>query len=823
MPARKGFAVGEQAQKRKEEEEDEEMTEEDSAGNDSDDSDESDDNDDDDDDDEDVDDEDEDDVDDEDDNSSVDNGSEDGSSDDGFEQQSSSGSENSYSDEEDDDKEVEEMLQESEAAARKRAVGVERSRLIEESKLNGDTKVTSLLHTDDLSSDDEEDVNANTIGRVPLHWYDAYDHIGYTVTGDKIVKRKGKDRIDLALAHHDGPNANRTVYDMYNDREIVLSDRDLEIIRRLQAGAFAHPEHDDTPDYIDYFSSQKELMPLSAAPEPKRNFIPSKWETMKVMKIVQAMKEGRYKTLDEREKERKEKDLPPTYMIWNDAEDDVLAESKRYQYHLPAPKMPLPGHAESYNPPPEYILTEEEAKAMEAMDPSDRPYNFIPKKHDNLRQVAGYKNFMKERFDRCLDLYLCPRKLKKRLNIDPQSLIPQLPKPRELRPYPNSLCLQYLGHKGKVTTIGVSIDGQYLCSGSDDGTVRVWEVDTCLCRYTWTFGKPIVSVQWNPNPSHHIVAVVVDKAVVLITPGTGDADSTDITESLLSTFIAVAKESSGVPDEEDEEEEVDEDGSDSEPAKASQKKPVKWSIYSKKSFNISKAEPLVTKFGATVGPRLVMHFRSQVTHIAWHHKGDYLVTMAPKQGAQAVSIHQLSKGKTQCPFSKTPGVLQAVAFHPSRPFLFVVTQQHVKIYHLIEQKLMKRLLSGSKWLSSIDIHPSGDHIILGSYDRRVIWFDLDLASTPYKVLKFHEKAVRAVQYHKRYPLMASASDDGSVHVFHATVYSDLSRNPMIVPLKVLKGHGVVGGNGVTGIAFHPKQPWIFSAGADGIINLYQDI
>jgi ribosome biogenesis protein ERB1 len=71
--------------------------------------------------------------------------------------------------------------------------------------------------------------------------------------------------------------------------------------------------------------------------------------------------------------------------------------------------------------------------------------------------------------------------------------------------------------------------------------------------------------------------------------------------------------------------------------------------------------------------------------------------------------------------------------------------------------------------------------------------------------------------------MASASDVGSVHVFHATVYSDLSRNPMIVPLKVLKGHGVVGGNGVTGIAFHPKQPWIFSAGADGIINLYQDI
>ncbi len=76
---------------------------------------------------------------------------------------------------------------------------------------------------------------------------------------------------------------------------------------------------------------------------------------------------------------------------------------------------------------------------------------------------------------------------------------------------------------------------------------------------------------------------------------------------------------------------------------------------------------------------------------------------------------------------------------------------------------------------------------------------------------------------RRYPLMASASDDGSIHVFHSMVYTDMMKNPMIVPLKVLKGHGVVGQMGVTQILFHPRQPWVFSAGADGIINLFQDI
>lgn len=58
---------------------------------------------------------------------------------------------------------------------------------------------------------------------------------------------------------------------------------------------------------------------------------------------------------------------------------------------------------------------------------------------------------------------------------------------------------------------------------------------------------------------------------------------------------------------------------------------------------------------------------------------------------------------------------------------------------LINQMLVKKLISGCKWISCIDVHPSGDHLIVGSYDRRVAWFDLDLSSTPYKTLKYHTK------------------------------------------------------------------------------------
>src|SRR5690606_765244 len=44
-------------------------------------------------------------------------------------------------------------------------------------KAGGPLQIEQMLHVDDLSSDDEDGTGMNTIGRVPLHWYDEFDHI----------------------------------------------------------------------------------------------------------------------------------------------------------------------------------------------------------------------------------------------------------------------------------------------------------------------------------------------------------------------------------------------------------------------------------------------------------------------------------------------------------------------------------------------------------------------------------------------------------------------------------------------------------------------
>ena len=43
----------------------------------------------------------------------------------------------------------------------------------------------------------------NTIGNIPVKWYDKYDHIGYDLNGEKIMRPKSLDAIDKYIQSHD--------------------------------------------------------------------------------------------------------------------------------------------------------------------------------------------------------------------------------------------------------------------------------------------------------------------------------------------------------------------------------------------------------------------------------------------------------------------------------------------------------------------------------------------------------------------------------------------------------------------------------------------
>ncbi|KAH7294169.1 hypothetical protein KP509_28G059200 [Ceratopteris richardii] len=623
----------------------------------------------------------------------------------------------------------------------------------------------------EVESDSSEDEvpSRNTIGNVPLHWYKDEQHIGYDLAGKKIKKKEKQDQIDSFLAHTDGSKSwRRKIYDEYNDEEVELTKEEVDMIRRIRAGRIPHAEVNAYEPYVDWFDWDGKGHPLSNAPEPKRRFIPSKWEAKKVVKLVRAIRNGWIK-LD------KPKEKPKFYLLWG---DDLKATEKTANglTYIPPPKPKLPGHEESYNPPVEYIPTQEEINSYALMYEEDRP-KFIPQGFQSLRQVPAYSEFIKERFERCLDLYLCPRSRKKRIDIDPESLIPKLPKPKDLQPFPNICYLEYHGHTGPVVSIAVDPSGMWLASGSMDQTVRLWEVQTARCCRVWSLDGPVRHIAWNPRKDLGILAISLQSKVLLLDLELGTSDPDEVSKLLALNPSVMDNDGDGAL--------------------------VTWM----KHENLKALE--------------VKHSQ-EVLSITWHHKGDYFTSVAPDANTRAVLVHQLSKQQTQNPFRKLQGRVVTAMFHPSRPFLFVATKMHVRVYNLVKQQLSKKLMTGLHEITSMAIHSKGDNLIVGSKEGKICWFDMDLSTQPYKTIKNHHEDIQAVAFHTAYPLFASCADDSTVHVFHGMVYNDLLQNPLIVPLKILHGHSKTGGRGILDCCFHSNQPWLFSAGADSVIKLFCD-
>ncbi|CAL1539984.1 unnamed protein product [Lymnaea stagnalis] len=632
----------------------------------------------------------------------------------------------------------------------------------------------------EYDSSDEEDVR-NTIGNIPVEWYDDYEHIGYDVEGRKLIKPNHGDALDEFLQKADDPNYWRTVKNKLTGQKVVLSESDVRAIQRIQAST--HPDGSEGlyAPWVDFFSNEVMNMPVTGRPPDKRSFIPSKWERQRVGQMVHALKMGWMKPRGEIRKLKLTQDPnAPSLDLWKeDNEPDI---TKRYRMHIPAPKEPLPGHAESYNPPEEYLFDEQEEAKWEAQEPEERRINFKPQKFSAYRSVPKYSQFVNERFSRLLDLYMAARQRKMKMNVNPEDLIPKRPDKKDLQPYPTREGMIYKGHTDMVRSISPDPSGQWLASGSDDGTVKLWEVGTGRCMTTLKFAGKVTYVSWNPNPAINLLAAVVGPTVILLNPGLVDKLVCSNTDSTLDKY---------------------EDDGDT----AGKKSFVEWS-----TFDVLDQEK---------GLRIQVVHAKDVVQFTWHTKGDYFATVQQDGSkSQAVLIHQLSRRQTQAPFSKPKGLVQRVIFHPVHPYFFVATQQHIRIYNLVKQELHKKLQANCKYISSIDIHPGGDNIIIGSYDSRLCWFDLDLSTKPYQTLKYHKKALRQVAFHKHYPLFASASDDGSVIVSHGKVYSDQLLNPLIVTVKVLRGHKTTNHISVLDCKFHPTQPWIFSSGADSTIRLY---
>uniref|UniRef100_A0A8B9IQM7 BOP1 ribosomal biogenesis factor n=1 Tax=Anser cygnoides TaxID=8845 RepID=A0A8B9IQM7_ANSCY len=544
----------------------------------------------------------------------------------------------------------------------------------------------------------------NTVGNIPMEWYEDFPHIGYDLDGKKIYKPiRNKDELDKFLEKMENPDYWRTVQDKMTGADIKLTDEQVDLVQRLQKGQFGDVHFDPYEPAVDFFTHEVMIHPVTNRPADKRSFIPS---------------------LIEKEKVRGPAAPRPTAL-------EAVAAATLLAQACPAAVLSPPYPPTPYPPTP-----------------------YPPTPYPPTRRVPL--------------LWQCGE-------------VPAEVSRSVTGPSPAS-CLPpqvYRGHTSLVRCLSISPSGQWLASGSDDCTVRFWEVCTARCMKTLPVGSVVKSIAWNPNPTVCLVAICVEQSVLLVNPCLGDKLLYGATDQVLESYV---------------------------PPEEERVQPVQWVT--------------ATIEEHSKGIRLTVQHSKALKQVTWHGKGDYFATVVSDNSNMQVLIHQTSKRWSQNPFRKSKGLVQCVLFHPIRPYFFVATQRYVRVYNLLKQELTKKLMANCKWVSSMAIHPGGDNVICGSYDSKLAWFDLDLSTRPYQLLRHHKKALRSVAFHKHYPLFASGSDDGTVIVCHGMVYNDLLQNPLLVPVKVLKGHALTLDLGVLDVLFHPTQPWVFSSGADGTVRLF---
>eukprot|EP01012_Entosiphon_sulcatum_P063409 TRINITY_DN907_c0_g1_i1.p1 TRINITY_DN907_c0_g1~~TRINITY_DN907_c0_g1_i1.p1 ORF type:complete len:719 (+),score=119.40 TRINITY_DN907_c0_g1_i1:267-2159(+) len=621
--------------------------------------------------------------------------------------------------------------------------------------------------------------------------------------------RPQKTALDQLLEKVDDPKIYRMVYDRLHDTLHELSDRDLQVIMNVLTNKFPNPD-------FDPFQAPGEYRVLKPGENPfdrdrsKKSFMPyTREEHQQVMRVVRRIRAGKIDIMGERQFEEQPDPNTP-YLLWDDTIDDPFA-LRRNREEIPPPPLYPPGTALSYNPPEEFLLTK--AGIVSEKKRKQNTRRWMPQKFKALRHVPLNNEVIVDRWRRCLDLFAETRKIRISRTYDPEKLLPDLPTPEELRPYPCKLGFEYPGHTKPVRSIHPSPNGQWLATGCDDCFLRVFEVHSGRLVYGYKLPEPVLFVRWNPNSAFNMLVACAGSVAYVIVPrpcATDDVNKSttdflkmdilpDEPEHLIPAALRSSERLPGVDD--------DEVGLDEPiPEIATEdKKSVEWVFGTEKQ----QARGLVIK---------CIH-RFGITSVSFHPEGDYFATTVPKDlySDRRVLVHILSKRASLNPFRKFKGAPISAVFGASDSLFYLVTANGLRVYNLVKQELAKRFLTpGCQWMA-MDVHQTGDHILCGSVDRRLVWYDMDFGKGPYKKLHAHTAAVRCVSFHTRpstYPLFASCGDDGHVHVYHGRVYSDLTKNPLIVPLKILKGHKVVRHIGVYQCQFHPTLPWLFTCGAD---------
>ena len=618
------------------------------------------------------------------------------------------------------------------------------------------------------SSDDssDEEVLVRT-GDVPENWYDGMEHVGYDINSNKVLKNPEEDEVEKFIKKANDKNWWREIYDSKNNSSVYLSDKDLEIINRIRQGKMANKKVGED----DYFEDDLpyQIHPMSNQIPSKKKFGFSRNEQKTINRLVYLYKNGLMPMEKPKKVEQK------VYDIWEFEDENDLSQY-RPGFGFQIPKRELPDNEESYN-------TKEN------------------KEGGILRRIPRYDNLIEEELERCCDLFLSARTIRKKLDLKENDILPDLPKPEELRPFPTKECMVYKGHESSIRDICCDPNGNVLISADNGNLVFFWDILTGKIITKFDLKEKVRKI--NINKFLKLIVICTETHIFFILPKYLEKKYKEEILTLVKEKIyPKIIENKGTKEE-------DKEGN----------KETNNNITINDSFvwHIPKSDSKKEKQGILFYMKWT---QGVIKNLVWHNKGDYFGTLSKNsQGKTQVYIHSLTKMTHQLPISHIKGNANCISFHPNKPYFIVATNSNIFVYNLQKQELSRKFISNLNTINRICIHKNGNDLIAGDKSGKVAWFQLELSSKPFKLMDYHQDKIKSVEFNNNFPLFLSCSRNGKLVVYYGKVNDEELVDPLIVPLKVLKVTNNKD-NMFTCACFHPNQIWIFSGGEDGKIRMW---
>ena len=625
------------------------------------------------------------------------------------------------------------------------------------------------------SSDDssDEEVLVRT-GDVPENWYDGMEHVGYDINSNKVLKNREEDEVEKFIKKANDKNWWREIYDSKNNSSVYLSDKDLEIINRIRQGKFANKKVGED----DYFEDDLpyQIHPMSNQIPSKKKFGFSRNEQKTINRLVYLYKNGLMPMEKPKKVEQK------IYDIW-EFEDEQDLSQYRPGFGYQIPRRDLPDNEESYN----------------TKDNKDGGI---------LRRIPRYDNLIEEELERCCDLFLSARTIRKKLDLKENDVLPDLPKPEELRPFPTKECMVYKGHESSIRDICCDPNGNVLISADNGNLVFFWDVLTGKIITKFDLKEKVRKI--NINKFLKLIVICTETHIFFILPKYLEKKYKEEILTLVKEKIYPKIIENKVAKEDNKEGEKENNNN--------------ITINDSFVWHIPKSDSKKEKQGILFYMKWT---QGVIKNLVWHNKGDYFGTLSKNsQGKTQVYIHSLTKMTHQLPISHIKGNANCISFHPNKPYFIVATNSNIFVYNLQKQELSRKFISNLNTINRISIHKNGNDLIAGDKSGKVAWFQLELSSKPFKLMDYHQDKIKSVEFNNSFPLFLSCSRNGKLVVYYGKVNEEELVDPLIVPLKVLKINtndtesNNKGNKLFTCACFHPNQIWIFSGGEDGKIRMW---